>query len=486
MYSLFPDWLTTSTADLDALFSGVKMKLTILVKNPEFSDTDDPGTGSTAHITSVSLLQDLLDDPAWQDLNNATYTAQNWADPTQETLPVGVADSGGTSAPVPGVSRFLTVENGYYLYWPLGGPAVATGFILSINDTGSAHDGQVVMIFRPEFSVYLTGESEDVSSRIGAASHLFSYGEVDAGGDRSHGWNFLPGDLSVIVPAVQWETSRCAHVWIDPQRINYVTNPSFRFSPNVHGWRSNATMTQDSGGISRSGLSNCAHLSGPSDIVLESNFFPTKSITETWCVSAEVSGAGRFRVGIVFFPPSMDPAAALYIHTPWHTFDATVDAPLGSSDQSSFHRLFASLPAPDTTKEACVRIEFEDAGSSGCWVDEVFAGPEDGPGTYFDAAWPLGQPADYTWYGGFANKSYSLFYNDRTNLKSLMFGYLVDPPVEGQPPRYSGEVEKWVPEGVNVVAHWNDVFSTRIHTWMEDVIIPPKDFTDRTVVTDLT
>jgi hypothetical protein len=223
-------------------------------------------------------------------------------------------------------------------------------------------------------------------------------------------------------------------------------------------------------------------------MVLESNYFPTNFDTEIWSVSAQVSGAGNWRIGIVFFQPSMAESEAIYLHTDWIT--VPVGATAASASESSFHKLTQSFQTPDSTKEGLVRIEYEGAATQ-CWVDEVMAAPEDGPGTYFDASWPYGQPGDYSWYGigsgNFANQSYSLFYNNRANLKNLIFGYIEDDPLDHQPARYNGEAQKWVPEGVNIVPHWDDVFSTRVHTWMDDVIVPPKDYTTayQTVVTTL-
>ena len=103
---------------------------------------------------------------------------------------------------------------------------------------------------------------------------------------------------------------------------------------------------------------------------------------------------------------------------------------------------------------------------------------------------PLAQPGDYSWYGDdygiFGNQSFSLFYNNRAMLDNLMFTYLTQ-HAPGEPDVIiRGEAFNWVPEGVNVVPHWDDVFSTRVHSWMEDVVIPPKDFTNKNVVTTLT
>ena len=44
MEFLFPDWLANTTTNLDAIFSasgGLKLKLTILVKNPLFESNTD-------------------------------------------------------------------------------------------------------------------------------------------------------------------------------------------------------------------------------------------------------------------------------------------------------------------------------------------------------------------------------------------------------------------------------------------------------------
>lgn len=500
MSYLFPDWLTTddpdTPLDLDGLIndSGTRLKLTILVKNPTFAgagdvESDAPGTTTVDHITSVETLTELLENPAWQSVDHPLWHDQEWHDDAEDTDDAVALDYFTQEAPRVGQWRVVRTTGGEigstFYYWPKSRPCIATGYILSLVTEAPFADfnDRILMIFRTERPLYLSGESEDLSTQIGAESGWLTYSER-TGVNNSLGWNIAPGDPGVTMPTLDWEPSRSVHVWIDPQRINYIMDPSFRYETAV-GWRTNATFghVDAGGGIVRDGVSECAHLTGESPIVLESNLFPTNSIHQTWCVSAEVSGVGRFRVGIVFFQATMADSEAMYVCTPWERFGS------GSHHQSDFHRIYASLPTPETVKEGLVRIEFE---GTECWIDEVLAAPEDGPGTYFDAQWPMGQPGDYTWYGveensEFANQSYSLFYNNRKSLDSMMFGFTT---VQGPSPNHNevvvrGEASKWVPEGVNIVPHWDDVFSERVHTWMDDVLVPPKDYVHKDVVTNL-
>ena len=189
---------------------------------------------------------------------------------------------------------------------------------------------------------------------------------------------------------MDWETARCAHVWIDPQRINYVINPSFRGRPVLVpvglAHQRHRTAAQVSGGINRidlvaidndtgpavpggEAIPSCLYLVGASPIVLESNYFPDQRPDRDLASECRVSGTGRFRIGIVYFQTSMAEEDAIYFATPWQTFTS------GSASQTDFHRIYASLPVPDTTKEGVVRIEFQ---GTECWVDEVLAAPEDG------------------------------------------------------------------------------------------------------------
>ncbi len=489
MEFIIPDWIVNSTGlNLDAALTGNKLKLTILAKNPTFSTDGSPGTESVGHITSIALLSDLLADPAWEDISGPSwYRDHDWGDPAQATNDVTVSDRDFGGAPVIGETRNVIVTDGRFLYWPDpdGSAGIATGFVLSI--VGGTHDGKIVMIFRPDVPIYLPGTDQFTCTRIGAETAFFSYLE-DNGTDNTDGWHIQIGDVGITVPTVNWETSRCVHVWIDPQRINYVANPSFR-NTNNFGWRSNGTATRITGGLSRDGANNCIKILqiGSDPVVLESNFFPTNSDTQNWYVSAEVSGVGRWRVGIVFFSATVDPNNATYVVTPWRHSD------IGSTRASDFYRMHQSFPKPESTKEGLVRIEFlPDVDGTPGWVDEVLAAPEDGPGTYFDASFPTGSPGDFGWYGNdrsssttvFNDRSYSLFYDNWKNLKSLMFGERTTGP-DGVLNRQAGEAQHWVPEGVNIVPHWNDVFSTRVQSWMDDVTIPVKDFTNKTVVTDL-
>jgi hypothetical protein len=259
-------------------------------------------------------------------------------------------------------------------------------------------------------------------------------------------------------------------------------------------WRSNATLSKERGGIrppqgmTPQSRQFCARLSGiENPKVLESQFFPTRNGNRWWSVEAAVNGTGLARIGIVFWNPLMREEETVYVCTGWYDLqtDFTYEAPEDEEDevihQGEFKVIKALIPAPEYIHEGQFRLEFDGPGD--VWVDNVLIEPNEAQAGYFDGEWEFGQVGDFTWYTGTGvqdvndpHKTYSLFYNNRRALRAALLD-----PVEGTPPRT--HVLSWVPEGASVVAHWDDVFSARLQSWIEDVYVPILDFPDPTIVT---
>lgn len=515
-----------STPDPDKRFG-----VTLFKRAPHFADEDtfyssdslDPLVEGDPYSVPPRSLSDITNGhPYWQVLGD---------DPTAVTVPYTVVDFD--------FDRFVRIApEGDALGWEitdLHGPAVAMAFWWAGTLGGIENplvalvrfDGPVLVQSDEDHPCYVVGDES-------AANRLFGYLAKEGNPP-----NPKLGDVRIAIPMLEWESARAAHVWMKPQRVNFVANPSFEVaSPTVFGWRSNADLSSvTSGGPPVLGLpprTRYGHLDRSSvegPMVAESNLFPlTTAHDPLWSLEAAVAGDGQARLGLVSFDPSM--VAAWVDWGEWHR--VTPDA---------FTTVKALVTAADTAMEGLLRIEFR--GESDCYLDNVLADNNGSQLGYFDGSWHTGQRGDFTWYGGpaLAHRSFSIFYNDREFNDRLLFGYREMVPREGPlsaltyrsipdpapvlhveettsvrvavdrlkatgedsltvtrsgvqvgtllwedltvSARRPGTAEDWVPERAQVIPQWDDVWGYRLPAWPGDVHIPVADYDDPTIVTIL-
>ena len=276
-----------------------------------------------------------------------------------------------------------------------------------------------------------------------------------------------PGISSAGIP---WEDSLIAHVWVSPQRINYAVNPSFESttSEDPFGWRSNTAMTVETGGVTLSmgGRDKCVKLAEivGENIVLESLPIPSQNISPWWSLEAAVSGVGKVRIGLLFWPPHMQEGSASYVTTSW----VDINTPVGSG----FIPIKSLIPNVETYREAQFRLEFQ--GEGDIFVDNVLVDPNEAQLGYFDGDWEMGMSGDYSWYGDndpTSHDSYSLYYNNRSSISSYLFSPLGD---GDNPPNH--HVRSWVPEGASVNIHWDHLHAGTSPSWGDTVYMPILDF----------
>ena len=85
---------------------------------------------------------------------------------------------------------------------------------------------------------------------------------------------------------IPWEPPRTQHVFLFPQRVNYVPNPSFE-DVGLFGWRAHGTLTRNVGGVDKPN-NNYATVSGANSR-LES--LPLLLTSDMVCISAYVRGS---------------------------------------------------------------------------------------------------------------------------------------------------------------------------------------------------
>lgn len=483
MTAAFSEWAIANLPSVDWTTPDpdLRIRLTVLVRSAFLAEQDD-------YMSSIpqATLTELLESPGWQAVSG-----------TQANTAVD-GDTAAATSITAGSVREIGGTLGFS--YASEAPVFATAFALSIDR--AAPDDNLICVFQPPYPVYLTGDPDDNLnwSKIkppdtGDGTYLFSYLSVLEDGSC----NPQLGSISLSVPTLDWEDSRAAHVWLDPQRINYAVNPSMEASGAgviPYGWRSNATMSKERGGINPpQGMTPqsrqfAARLTGAEDPkVLESSMFPAGKISPWWSIEAAVSGQGLARIGILFWTPNLLPEDTTYVTTGWFDLQSSFEyaAPPDPEDevinQGEFRVIKALIPEPENAHQALFRLEFQGAGD--VWVDNVLVEPNEAQLGYFDGEWEFGQVGDYSWYTGTGvqdvndpHKTFSLFYNNRKAIRSVM----VDPIPPGAPvPQH--HVLSWVPEGASVVVHWDDAFTNRLHSWIDDIYIPTPDYPDPTVVT---
>lgn len=469
--AVFSDWAVDNLHLVN--WATETVHISIMERAPVFPDMyeDDYVGSSAAHWSVHQTLDELLASPGWQSAD-ATNSHANQGTSAASGLSV-ITDSGTTQ-----------IGAGFSFTYVSDAPIFARAFALT-DDSGN-----IICTFAPSDPIYMAGTGDAPTyiqpNTESGENFLFSFRTETIGGSTSN--TPVIGPVSLAIPSLKWEGARAAHVWLAPQRINFVANPSFEAlgdDGKPFGWRANDTMNRVSGGVVHPPREKCVKVSGSEPVkILESLLFPAYSLAEYWSVEASISGTGRARIGIVFYPDDANPDAVAYLHGEWHQVHNNYVS--GDISQDNFTTIREVIGAPETLSEGLLRIEFEgDSAADSVWVDNALADPNEAQLGYFDGGWDMGQLEDYSWYNGTAgqdvnapHKTFSVFYNNKRSLASYLFRVS-----SGEAPRNAAI--SWVPEGSSVIPHWNDLYGVRTHSWREDIIIPTIDYVDKTVVTAL-
>jgi hypothetical protein len=278
----------------------------------------------------------------------------------------------------------------------------------------------------------------------------------------------VEGGASIIKAAPSFELSHQQHIWLHPQRVNLLANPSFE--GGVTHWRTNGTASRVNVGAPNGPGVWSGQFAGTSPVVAESNQFPLlieTAINSLWTIQLMAKGTGPLKVGLLSWEPDFSVTSVDWGPGTGETFNLVPDA---------YTHIQAMRRSAESTT-GMVRLE---CNGTSLTVDNLVCEPDhlrDWP--YFDGDTLYGARDDFSWYGGanLKGKTYSLWYNHRRAVVGRLFAWDIDQDdlvVTDEEVEAQGFVYGWVPAGVRVQVHM-DVL------WEGDIQTPPVDVAGQAV-----
>jgi hypothetical protein len=377
---ILTDWFK-SNYDTITWDGSQQVKVFLYSRSPLFSEDE------AARFADIESISDLDAYPEWVK-TQLLLTEQTSIDGAPSSFYLTKITLGGDLEGlqvVDGDGIFVSVEDGagwyvdndpsqalvssavFYLVGPHGG---VTNPVLFASTQGIGPD--TVAHYQSVYGQFETGAVTGEQYIIGydTSTEVFSVGYTL---------------LNLSTPI--WEGAHAQHVWVQPQRINFVANPSFeRSSAPVPYWRAGRESGSGSATLSRAGSTPtpagvggaerpyCGKVlsSGGSErLVLESNLFPV--VNDWYSISFYASGNGsteettELYFGIVIRPA--DASGSIYIR------NRAAEVLGGGTSTSGFKKFTALIQIPDDVSDLMLRIEY--SGST-LWVDDVLIDPHEG------------------------------------------------------------------------------------------------------------
>jgi hypothetical protein len=243
-----------------------------------------------------------------------------------------------------------------------------------------------------------------------------------------------------------WESARIQHVYLYPQRVNYLPNPSYE-DVGGFGWRSDAALTRVVGGVD-----NAANYFGrTAGKVVQSIAVPTQGRMRFSIYVRKGTGT-HVTLGLVCLDTSYNTLTTVQgVQRPLYGDWARYDDLLTPSDDSQV--VIPQISADGTFDFDLGLLEATDPLHD-----------------YFDGDSSTGAAYDFSWQGPEA-QSYSCFYNNRYVTAARLFGGYFD----GQVTKPC-LVQDWVPSATAVFTHW-DVLSVNdtkppLKDWNPKIFVP--------------
>jgi len=433
---------------LKAGWAGGSVQMYLFPKAPALVYGEGDGAATTTAYAGINKVPTLVNSLGW----GSTYVAG-------PALTVTVSTVGSRHVAEIALSSRFVIPPG-----TVTTPVQAIGFAL---DVGAPASDNLMFVtdagfLDPPLLHASDGVVPAVDTTLSSKRVLFYWDDVSAGADAATMPNASTGTLLVERAAVPFETARTQHVWIYPQRLNLVPNPSFEQTTNF--WRSNGSIARVAEAPPGAGT-NCGRVTGTAlPLVLESDIFPLlygRRRESGLTIQMQVRGAGTLKVGLITWDADYRVTMANWGYEPLSDGEWTPSWPLGSG--------FTHVRTIRDIGEAVsgmLRLEFmpydTSIGSGVFDVDQVCAEPGNLPDNgndwpYFDGDTKYGAHEDFSWYGGTANAhaSYSCWYNLRNSTFGRLFAWKVDAstPLTDAEAAKQGLAYQWVPAGIQVHGH---------------------------------
>lgn len=411
-------------------WTGKTMGVALLYNAPTIiSPGDDVGTPANH---SPYDLTGLLASLGFQEVS--TVASPTYVRVTQavgkDTSIAGITTVtyGSDWAPIPTGPTAKSVYVAAALFYVVGTVAG------TVNPWVMMTDDPVGAVLDP--GVRLTGPPDPITGT--PVRRLFSYTIRGASVDVT------PAQVMRSPGTLVWESARLTHVYLRPQRINFIPDPSFE-DVGLFGWRSDAAMTRVIGGVDN-----------------PNRFFVRTVGAKLQCIPIPRQPVFRFSAYVRRAPGS----TATHVNLGLITLD---------DSYNTMGTMWARIPGNNN--------DLWPIYDTWMRIDGLFRGPEDSPaviptivadgtgldcdmtlleGTaalnqYYDGDSASGLPGDFTWQG-VQSQSYSFYYTGRSLTASRLFGqYAVAGQLTNTKPAL---VLDWVPTGSTVMTHW-DVLSER-------------------------
>ena len=404
---------------------------------------------------------------------------------------------------------------------------IAAGMAVAYDATCLSDNEYVVFAVDTPFRVQdrvVFRPGDALSAQIDSLTGVrWMFGWATGGGEVNA---LAEGPLSLLMGPPVFESAHVQKVWMFPQRVNYIANPSFEYSGGF--WQSNrgalgraVDATAPSPNVGITALSSYTvnadgswTVSGsytptistpqysPADrlYLRSAEFFPSEGLM-TFQLLAK--GRGVLRVGLASYSRDYMSQSADWgmkddlVFEEWELSPDTYTRVEGLRTMDDFGYEASLVIEVRGTLESELLLEngsnllLED-GSALLLEGPVYSAPyvlldrcivEEGAlleWAYFDGDETYGGPDDYLWYGDKVGTSYSLWYNNRRDINGRLFGRRVDDTAlyTSRDEQLDSMLSGWVPAGTAIAPQWGAL-------GVNDTYLLPPDKSSATLAVDL-
>jgi hypothetical protein len=409
-------------------WTGKTMGLVLLYNAPTIiSPGDDVGTPTNHHPYDLTGLLASLGFQEVSTVASPTYVRVTQAVGKDTTTFPGitVVTYGSDWSPIPTGGTAKSVYVAAALFYVVGtfGGVVNPWVMMTTDPVGDVLDP----------GVRLTGPPDPTTGT--PVRRMFSFVI------RGSTVDITPQQIMRSPGTLVWESARLTHVYLRPQRVNFIPDPSFE-DVGLFGWRSDGAMTRVMGGVDnpnrffvRTAGMKLQCIPIPRQPIFRFSAFVRK---------APASGATAINLGLITLDDSYNTMGTMWARIPGNVNDLW-------GIYNTWMRIDGIFRGPEDSPAVIPTIVADGPFDCDCTLLEATGALNQ----YYDGDSAGGLPGDFTWQG-VQSQSYSFYYTARNLTAARLFGqYAVAGQLTNTKPAL---VLDWVPTGSTVMTHW-DVLS---------------------------